>query len=385
MGYIRQRTKGGNYQAIWTDIDGKRKRRSTLTNDPIAARTRLREFERDESVWRPPAFTVAQACAYAGRSPARQRPTPKQWRRRCAKAVVQHLFPILGQGHRFERGEHPQAGERLHPSAPKPQKGPTGEPIAKATIRKELLILRQGCEEGQICDEFFGNLKQIVPKHLSKKGHQRSVRLTLDQANKLIEVATAHRRPWLVWAIHSGVDIGATHKILKTDVDLKRGRYGVVYIPDTKNEYRPRGPIPLTPESRWAVEARMQEPGEHLFRPVWSSQAFSKCMARWCPKADIPERIRWKDLRRTTASMAGERGASELVMGKFFGWSGSSEMLRKVYLHLDESAFHEMVERLPALRVPGMCQAASEHSGESQHNSGNIEISQDANTLQNMG
>jgi hypothetical protein len=382
MGHIRQRTKGGNFQAIWTDIDGKRKRRSTLTNDPVAARTRLREFERDESVWRPPAFTVARACAYAGKVQL-DKTDSEAWRQRCAKAVVQHIFPILGQDTDLNGVNIPKLVND-YIEARRSHKGPTGEPIAKSTIRKELLILRQGCEEGQICDEFFGNLKQIVPKHLSKKGPQRSVRLTLDQANKLIEVATPHRRPWLVWAIHSGVDIGATHKILKTDVDLERGRYGVVYIPDTKNEYRPR-PIPLTPESRWAVDVRMRAPGEYLFRPVWSSQAFSKCMARWCPKADIPERIRWKDLRRTTASMAGERGASELVMGKFFGWSGSSEMLKKVYLHLDESAFHEMVERLPALRVPGMCQAASVGAGESQHNSGNVEISRNANTLQNMG
>lgn len=92
----------------------------------------------------------------------------------------------------------------------------------------------------------------------------------------------------------------------------------------------------------------MAKPGEFLFQPFWSSQAFGKCMERWCPKADIPVRIRWKDLRRTTASLAGERGASEPIVGKFFGWAGSSEMLRKVYLHLDDSAFHEVANMLPA-------------------------------------
>jgi len=382
MGYIKQRKKRGNYHAYWTGVDGERKRKSTSTNDPVAARERLREYERNDSVWRPPEFTVAQACEYAGQVQL-DKEDSETWRRRCAKAVVQHVYPILGKDTDLNAVNIPKLVSDYIQTR-RSQKGPTGEPIAKGTIRKELLIVRQGCEQGQIYEEFFGNLKQFIPKHLSKKGHQRSVRLTLDQANRLIEVATPHRRPWLVWAIHSGVDIGATHKILKTDVDLDRGRYGVVYIPDTKNEYRPR-PIPLTPESRWAVDVRMQEPGEYLFRPVWSSQAFSKCMARWCPRADVPVRIRWKDMRRTTASLAGERGASELVLGKFMGWSGSSEMLRKVYLHLDESAFHEMVERLPALRVPDMCQEAPVAPRESQHNSGNVEISQDANTLQNMG
>lgn len=208
--------------------------------------------------------------------------------------------------------------------------------------------------------------------------------MTLDQANRLLAVATPHRLPWLVWAIHSGVDIGATHKILKTDVDLSKGKYGVVYVPDTKNEYRPRE-IPLTPDSRWAIDTRMAEPGEFLFAPFWSSSAFGLCMARWCPKADIPQRIRWKDLRRTTASLAGERGASELVLGKFLGHAGSSEMLKKVYLHLDDSAFHEMVEKLPRLDVPGMCQATPESPRESQRNSGNAENEEDENSLQKAG
>ena len=86
----------------------------------------------------------------------------------------------------------------------------------------------------------------------------------------------------------------------------------------------------------------MAKPGEFLFQPFWSSQAVGTCMERWCPTADIPVRIRWKDLRRTTASLAAERGASELILGKFLGWAGSSEVLRKAHLHLDDSAFHEV-------------------------------------------
>ena len=129
MGYIRQRTKGGNYQAVWTDIDGKRKRRSTLTNDPVAARTRLREFERDESVWRPPAFTVAQACAYAGEVQL-DKEDSEAWRRRCAKAVVQHLFPILGKDTDLNAVNIPKLVSD-YIQARRAQKGPTGEPSAK--------------------------------------------------------------------------------------------------------------------------------------------------------------------------------------------------------------------------------------------------------------
>lgn len=382
MGYVKQRKKGGNFHAYWTGVDGERKRKSTNTQDPVAARQRLREYERDDSVWRPPGFTVARACALAGEVQLDKENT-EQWRRRCAKIVTQHLYRLLGKDTDLNAVNIPKlvsdyARQRLK------EKGPAGKPISKANIRKELLIVRQGAEQGQIYGEFFGNLRLFVPKHLSKKGPQREVRLTVEQANKLLAVATPHRRPWLVWAIHSGVDIGATHKILKTDVDLTRGRYGVVYIPDSKNEHRPRT-IPLTKESRWAIDERMKKPGELLFTPMWDSDKFKVCMRRWCPLADIPERIVWKDLRRTTSSLGAENGVSELILGRFLGWSGSSEMLRKVYMHLDDSVFHELVEKLPALDVPDMCQTPSEPAGELQHNSGSAEIHESDNSLQKTG
>jgi integrase len=388
MGHIKRRKrKDGsvhkNYTAYWTGVDGARNRKSTFTDDAEAARNRLREYERDDSVWRPPAFTVAQACGYAGKI-QRDKENTERWRQRCAAVVIQHLFPLLGKDTDLNATNIPKLVSDYIEKR-RAQKGPEGKPISKSTIKKELLIVRQGCEQGQIYEEFFGNLKLFVPRHLSKKGPQRGVRLTLDQANKLIEVATPHRRPWLVFGVHSGVDIGALARIKKSDVDFTKGRHGVVFIPDTKNEHRPRT-IPLTRESRWAVDARMREAdGELLFAPTWSSQQFRVCMDRWCPRAGIPDRLRWKDLRRTAASLAGERGASELVLGKFFGWSGSSEMLKKVYLHLDDSAFHEMVETLPALRVPEMCQAAPDPDRKSQRNLGNAEIGQVTNPLGKAG
>jgi integrase len=384
MGYIKQRKKRGNYYAYWTGVDRERKRKSTFTNDPVAARDRLREYERNDSVWRPPGFTVAQACEYAGKVQLDKENT-EVWRQRCADAVIKHLFPLLGKDTDLNAVNIPKLVSDYIDKR-REHKGPGGKPISKATIRKELLILRQGCEQAQIYGEFFGNLKQFIPKHLSKKGPQRDVRLTLDQANKLIAVATPHRRPWIVFGIHTGVDLGALHRIRPDDIDLTKGRHGFIYIADTKNEHRPRT-LPLTREARWAIDVRlerMEDGDEFLFSPPWTSQQIRVSMERWCKQIEI-ERIRFKDLRRTTASLAGERGASELVLGKFLGHSGSSDMLRKVYLHVDENALAEVAETLPALRVPDLCQATLAPPRESQHNSGIAETEQIKNPLQITG
>jgi integrase len=391
MGYIKRRRKRKsktlhkNYTAFWTGVDGERKRKSTYTDDPSAARARLREYERDDSVWRPPGFTVAQACTLAGQVQL-EKEDSEGWRRRCARVVTQHIYPIMGKDTDLNTVNIPELVDRYIKTR-LGHKAPSGQPIKRATIRKELLLVRQGCDKGQLYERFFGNLRQFVPKRLSGKAAEKiGTALTVEQSNKLIEVATTHRRTWLLMGMHHGIDPKALHNIRPSDVHPQEGAHGKVYVPDTKNEHRPRK-VPLTPETRWAIDYRLahMKPGqEFVFSPKWTTQQITPCMKRWCAKVGIP-RIRFKDLRHTCATFGGENGQNELVLGQYFGWSGKSEMLRKVYMHVGDEALDAVSAAMPRLRVPDMRQASPDPDRKSQHISGNAEAEQIENPLEKAG
>jgi len=234
---------------------------------------------------------------------------------------------------------------------------PAGTPTSDGSIRKELLIVRQGSKRGQRYKKFFGDLDEFIPETLQAGYKPRSARLTIEQARQLLEVATPHRRDWLLWALHTGLDPAPTHRITREHFDLELGANGVVYAPDRKNEYREDRPIPLTTEVRQMVDRRFADDRtEYLFRPVWTPQQFRPCMERWCKRAGIEQRIRWKDLRRTHASFMGDGGAAPAVIGKLLGHAPGSKVTDQVYMHAELAAREEAISTLPSL-VPDLCQA----------------------------
>jgi hypothetical protein len=238
---------------------------------------------------------------------------------------------------------------------------PAGTPTKYATIRKEVLIPHQGAgwDRDHGDGNYAGQLGHILPKWLEQLVKNEAAEsdigyaVTFEQYLSLLDVATEWRRPWIMFARNTGIDIGPAHRIPKSEIDWAIGDYGAVpVLTDTKTIYRPRM-VPLNADSRAAVDMRMNEPGEYLFEPMWSSQAFSKCMERWCPKADIPKRIRWKDLsRHTLVSELGNVGAPKNHTNALIGESGSSMMVERVYQHLDPNALADTISKIPTACGP---------------------------------
>ena len=131
----------------------------------------------------------------------------------------------------------------------------------------------------------------------------------------------------------------------------------------------------------------MQEPSEYLFEPMWSSPAFSVCMKRWCPKAGIPKRIRWKDLaRHTYISELGNAGAAKTHTNALVGHSGNSQIVERVYQHLDPNALAETVAKLPSVFGPSkVCQHPKSTTGNHEENPGTPREVNSAKTRKKQG
>jgi len=341
------RKRGKYYYAYWYDAAGQRQRKTTKKTDKRAAENIARKWELASSVWRPDPFTIEDALTLAGQVQTRKGNSSIEDALRRADHIHRHLggrtdlnaVNLAGLGNRYIDKRRQELTNK-------------GTPISFSTIKKELRVLAQGMGEGKRLDRFFGDPKAMFPEVLRDADGVRDRWLPRDEFAALLEQATPHRREWLIFYAHTGVDVGELHKVRKAeDLDLERGEHGYVHIRGTKTRYRDRW-IPLSADARAVVDRRLQTPGPMLFAPKWRSHQVAMSMKRWCPKAGI-EHVIIKDLRRTFCSWMFNAGAAELTVVRLMG-HGSSAMVRRVYAQLGDAAYEDAVERLPG--VPHMGQ-----------------------------
>jgi integrase len=353
MGELRKRD--GVWYAFWYDLKGNRHRKSTRTRNEKAARQKLREWELAHSVQRPDPFTIADALELAGQEQMRKGNVSVL----DALKRAEHVARVLGETTDLHQSNLPTLGKlyldtRRLEFIPQKKKHPED-----STILKELRVLTQGMTEGKGGDLFFGEPKLLIPKALEECGNERDRWLTQDEFAVLLEQATPYRRDWLIMYLLTGVDVGELHKVRKReDVNFKRGEFGALHICAVdewgrKTKYRKRW-VPLTAETREIVERKLLTPGPMLFSPKWTSSQVRECMLRWCPKAGI-EHVIVKDLRRTFCSWMCQAGVHELHVIRLMG-HGSSDMVRRVYAHLDDSSFEQAIAALPAVSDMGQAE-----------------------------
>jgi len=354
-GRIWREEPGGPWQTEFYPSRSDRRRKSAYTSDEAQAWLELARYCAEASLRGPEhkPFTLHDAALSAGQKQLDKR-VSKAWRERCIGIVEDHLYRLIGADFDLNNENIPRMADD-YIRARRKERTPAGTPTKYSNIRKEMLIIQQGCRRSRDYGEFTGPLAHIVPDWLEQmvkaEAAESNIGFALSQIMyfNLLRVATPWRRPWIVFARNMGIDIGPTHRIPKDEIDWDMGPYGGVHVPDFKNHYRPR-PVPFNHDARVAVDIRMQEPGELLFEPMWNSQAFRVCMDRWCPKADIPRRIRWKDLsRHTMISELGNVGAPRNHTAKLVGHSGNSQMIEKVYQHLDPEALAQTVNTMPTM------------------------------------
>jgi hypothetical protein len=357
-GRIWREKPGDPWQAEFYPSRSDRRRKSTYTTDEAQAWIRLAGYCTEASLRGPEhkPFTLQDAAISAGQKQL-DKHVSEAWRERCIGIVEDHLYRLIGSDFDLNSENIPRMADE-YIRARRKEQTPSGRPPKYSNIRKELLIIQQGCRRSRDYGEFTGALAHIVPEWLEQmvkvEAAESDIGLALSPTMylNLLRVATPWRRPWVVWARNMGIDIGPTHGIRKDDIDWSVGPYGGAPVPDYKNHYRPRF-VPFNHDARVAVDIRMQEPGELLFEPMWSSQAFSKCMDRWCPKAGIPKRIRWKDLSRyTMISELGNVGAPQNHVASLVGHSGKSQMIERVYQQLNPEALAETVNTMPTMFGP---------------------------------
>jgi hypothetical protein len=358
-GRIFQKQPGDPWQCEWYTGRTERHRRSSYTTDEAQAWQQLAEYQSERSVrLAEPPFTLADAAMFAGRR-QRAKNNSRRWRDRCAQIVDAHLFRIIGPDFDLNNGDIADMSERYMLQRRK-ELAPSGRVISYANIRKELLVIYQGCRKARDHGKFKGALALILPENLddliamekARRKKETEFRPTEALFKALLEQATAWRRPWLQFGKNTGLDHGPVHRIRKSEILWDVGPYGAVpAYDDFKTPDRPRI-VPLNADARWAVDQRMKEPGEFLFEPTWSSQAFAACMKRWCPKAGIPKRICWKDLRHWFVSSLGNVGAPQNHVAALVGHSSDSRLIEKVYQHLDPEALAATVNTMPTIVSP---------------------------------
>lgn len=154
--------------------------------------------------------------------------------------------------------------------------------------------------------------------------------LTPQEADRLVLAASAHLKPILVTALHTGGRISEVLGLLWGDVDLEAGV--VTFRRETTKNARPRS-VPMSPELHAAISAlRRGRRDEPLF--TWNDAPLKRVrrlFARACRKAGLRD-FRVHDCRHTFASWFVMNGGDIYVLKEYLGHS--TVVLTQRYSHL---------------------------------------------------
>lgn len=176
--------------------------------------------------------------------------------------------------------------------------------------------------------------------------------LTIDEADRLIEAASPHMEPLIVFLLFTGARVGEALWLDWRDVDLSRGQ---VMFPRTKNGH-PRG-VPLHPRVRAALTKISGRTGEVFRKPdgrpyerpksASDTSAGSRIgtgFAAACRRAGI-ENFRVHDCRHTWATWHYVQNRDLGALMRLGGWRSERMVLR--YAHVNTAELAHTIEALP--------------------------------------
>lgn len=154
--------------------------------------------------------------------------------------------------------------------------------------------------------------------------------LTPQEADRLVLAASAHLKPILVTALHTGGRISEVLGLLWGDVDLDAGV--VTFRRETTKNHKPRS-VPMSPELHAAISAlRRGRRDEAVF--TWNHAPLKRVrrsFERACRKAGLRD-FRVHDCRHTFASWFVMNGGDIYVLREYLGHSTIA--LTQRYAHL---------------------------------------------------
>ena len=341
--------RGKTWWGYWVDAKGDH-RKSLGTSDRLVAAERLRRVEL--AATNPAAhsgITLAQAITamFAGR------PTIPVGTKHAYSKQARSLARVLGADTPLVDVTRERILEFINVRR--------SESISKATIGKELGVLRLGMTEAIHRGLFEGDITAIVPK-IKSDSKPRHRWLEQWEVQGVIDELNPQRRLWFVTAVYTGMRLSELGRFAWSDIDWARG---AIRVRGTKTRGSNRI-LPLAAPLSAILDDERQRPKwtkNGLVLAHWSSLHRDLTAALRRAKLahvgtgtlqDVPrERISPNDLRRTFCSWLCQGGTTEAVAARLLGHSSSS-MVRSVYGHYAAHNYADAVARLPVLCTAGV-------------------------------
>jgi integrase len=215
----------------------------------------------------------------------------------------------------------------------------------RAEVRKPATVNR----ERQILHHMFSKAQEWGKALVNPVAHQRPLRtnnrrlryLSLEEKDRLLEVADDVLRPLLITALHTGLRRGELFHLIWPDVDFK---LGVIRVVNTKNGERRE--IPMTDTLRDTLRQLPRRlVSEHLFpgKTGHGLVDIRKRFHRALKEAGI-EGFVFHDLRHTFASHLVMAGVDLMTVKEFLGHKDIKMTLR--YAHLAPDYKRSAINRL---------------------------------------
>lgn len=221
------------------------------------------------------------------------------------------------------------------------------EGASRATVRHELVALRQSLKHAHERGRYVGDLRALFPRFRSRYV-PRTRYLTPDEFRKLIGVLQPHRQLWLVLAVYTGGRDSEVDAVLWEHVNWAER---TVLLPGTKTA-KSRRLVPLHPLLSQVLARGRRASG--VIVGEWLN--VRRDLAAACARAGI-DKVSPNDLRRTYASWLKQAGVDSAVVARLLGHS-STRMVDMVYGQIDGGTLARALNMLPG----GDCDNGVPHS-----------------------
>lgn len=214
--------------------------------------------------------------------------------------------------------------------------------LSNATINRKLACLSVILQVAEDCG--YANAKPVLTRRKEYRGRDRFV--TPDEELRMTTLLehwgkTDHRDAVLT-LIDTGMRTGELFKIQAQDVNLNKGKYGVITLWRTKNDH-PRS-VPMTKRVSGLIKERLKtiaHPTDRVFpfnqdwlRCIWDRM--KQTMGLSDDKQFVPH-----ILRHTCASRLIQRGIPLMMVQKWMGHESIQSTMR--YAHLAPDALFDIV------------------------------------------
>jgi integrase len=213
--------------------------------------------------------------------------------------------------------------------------------VARHTVTKERNYLRALVKLGR----YQGWCSLAIEELFSagwRVGYKPRTRwLTEADADALIGKLAPKRAAHVAYILATAADWTPSTTAKASHFAWERGRRGVIFVPDTKTEFRRREVPVLSFTERFARLAfdYLEEHGR--FAP-WSNGSNIRDLKAACKRAGI-DPCSFKDLRRTVGMWLHMRGGHAGLTALFLGHSGT-EMVMRTYARLQGEQLGEAIE-----------------------------------------